>query len=472
MPSVLEIEEAVARDLIQDAWVKGDLYYKLQDHQLDIYGFLKSRSSLTCVLALSRRIGKTHVCFIGDTEQSIRKPGSRIAYFYPTLKQGKHIIFPIADIVFEDAPSGVAAVWSEQDSCYVFPNNSKIYIFGCDTMRDIDRHRGPKYSSIRIDECGVHHYLDYLYKSVLLPTLLTMKEKPLITFMGTPALSTEHQFKYIWDSNQLKGNFMLRTINDNTSITLETKEEFIEESGGYESTETRREYFCEWVTDSEYAVIPEWRDHFIEETERTEYYQFYDVYCAMDIGGRDKTAIIWGYYDFKKASLIVEHEAILTGQDTTPSKIADAIREIESIYYPGKRIKRWADNNAVIILQDLSLSHKIHFNPTSKDLKLAMVADARTMIGAGRIILHPRTIELAGCLRSAIWDKTKTTFTRSGLFGHFDALDALIYLIRNLDEITNPIPSLYKVDIPNVFGYERLKQNKTNDNIKKAFARK
>jgi hypothetical protein len=468
MPSVVEIEEAVAKDLIQDAWAKGDLYYKLQDHQLEIYDFLKSRTGLTCVALLSRRFGKTHVCYIQDVEQSIQKPGSRIAYFYPTLKQGKQIIFPIADIVFEDAPSGVSAVWSEQDSCYTFPNDSKIYIFGCDTMRDIDRHRGPRYSSIRIDEAGVHHYLKYLYKSVLLPTLLTMKEKPLITFMGTPALSTEHEFKDIYESNQLKGDAIRKTIMDNTSVSAQTRDEFIAESGGYESTETRREYFCEWVTDSEYAVIPEWREHFIEETERTEYYQFYDVYCSMDIGGRDKTAIVWGYYDFKRARLIIEHEAILTGQDTTPSKIADAVREIENLYYPGKRIKRWADNNNVILLQDLSLTHKINFNPTGKDLKLAMVADARTMIGAERVILHPRVIEVAGCLRSAIWDKTKTTFMRSGLYGHFDALDALIYLIRNLDEVTNPIPYLYNVDTANTAKYERLKEINGYDKLKKA----
>jgi len=301
---------------------------------------------------------------------------------------------------------------------------------------------------------------------------LTMKEKPLITFMGTPALSTEHEFKDIYESNQLKGDAIRKTIMDNTAVSSETRDEFIAESGGYESTETRREYFCEWVTDSEYAVIPEWREHFIEETERTEYYQFYDVYCSMDIGGRDKTAIVWGYYDFKRASLIIEHEAILTGQDTTPAKIAQAVREVEAIHYPGKRIKRWADNKNVILLQDLQITHQLNFNPTGKDLKLAMVADARTMIGAGRVILHPRVIELAGCLRSAIWDKTKSTFMRSGLYGHFDALDALIYLIRNLDEISNPIPSLHKVDVPNVFGYERLKQNQSNDNLKKAFSRK
>jgi hypothetical protein len=467
-----QIQADLDSQLILGGWENGDLFWKLQDHQIDIYQFLRSRTGLTCVALLSRRYGKTHVCYIADVEDCIRTPGSRIAYFYPTLKQGKQIIFPIADTVFEDAPKEQTGTWSEQESCYEFQNGSKIYILGCDTMRDIDRLRGAKYSSIRIDESGVHHYLKYLYKSVLLPTLLTMQVKPLITFMGTPSLSIDHEFRTIYESNNLKGDAIRKTILDNTAIPEDTRDQFIEESGGYNSTETKREYFCEWVTDSEYAVIPEWRDHFIEEKDHTEFYKFYPIVCSMDIGGRDKTAIVWGYYDSKRGQLIVEHEAILTGQETTPAKIADAIKEVESLYYEGKTIRRWADNNAVILLQDLAINHNINFNPTSKDLKLAMVADCRTMVGAGRVVLHPRVIELAGCLRSAIWDSTKTTFQRSSIFGHFDALDALIYLVRNLDDNSNPIPSLYNVDVANTFGYDRLIERKSIDNLKNAFRRK
>lgn len=463
------VELALRNDLIQDAWAKGDLYYKLQDHQLDIYHFLRTRQSLTCFLLLSRRYGKTHISFIVDVEDCLRTPNSRIGYFYPTLKQGKQIIFPIAEIVFEDAPAGFSGIWSELESCYVFPNQSKIYIFGCDSMRDIDRHRGPKYSSIRIDETGVHPYLNYLYKSVLLPTLLTMKTKPLIAFMGTPAPSIEHESKMIYEQAVQKGDAIRKTIMDNDSIDTQTREDFILESGGYDSTETRREYFCEWVTDSELAVIPEWRDDFIQEVERTEYYQFYDIYCVMDVGGRDKTAIGWFYYDFKKGQLIQEYESILTGQETTVQRIAEEIKAIENEHYKDKKIRRWADNNAVILLQDLSINHQIGFNPTSKDLKLAMVSEVRTFVNQGRLLIHPRCIETAGCLRSAVWEKNRSEYQRSSLYGHFDALDVVVYTIRNLDTHSNPIPWDYKVDKTNIHAYDRLRHNTRNDSIKRAF---
>lgn len=467
-----EVERAVRDDLIKDAWSKGDLYYKLQDHQLDIYKFLRTRKGLTCVLLLARRTGKTHVSFIVDSEDCIQNPKSRIGYFYPTLKQAKQIIFPIAEMVFEDAPPGTSAIWSEQESAFIFPNDSRIYLFGCDTMRDIDRHRGPKYSSIRIDESGVHHYLNYLYKSVLLPTLLTMPRKPLITFMGTPAPSIEHEFKVLYESAHLRGDALKKTIHDNTSLTKETIEAFIQESGGWESIETKREYLCEWVTDSEYAVIPEWRDDYIQEIPRSEFYQFYDIVVSMDVGGRDKTAILWGYYDFKRACLIVENELILTGQETTVRTIGEGVKELESTYYRDKSnmTRRWADNNAVILLQDLSIEHKIAFHPTTKDLKLAMVSEVRTMVNAGRVLVHPRCVELTGCLRSAVWNKTKSEFERSSLYGHFDALDALIYMIRNLNTSRNPIPYDYGVDKANTYAYDRLNpRNETYTNLKRAF---
>jgi len=464
---------AIIQDLINDAWENGDIFYKLQDHQEEIYDFIKSRKNLTCSLLLSRRFGKTHVCFIEDTEDCLKKTDTRIAYFYPTLKQGKHIIFPIAETVFEDAPANKAGVWSEMESCYQFPNGARIYLFGCDTMRDIDRHRGPKYTKIRIDECGVHSYLNYLYKSVLLPTLLTTKTQTLITFMGTPSPVGEHDFKNIFESCCIKGDAIVRTIEENTSLSDDKKRMFIEESGGYDSTEVQREYYCRWVIDSDFAVIPEWRDHFIQEVERDDCFQFYKIYASMDIGGRDKTAIIWGYYDFKKGLLVIENEEILTGAETTIETMASAIKPIELSFYDGKQFSRVADNNGVIILQDLGINHGIHFNPIGKkDTKQAMVGELRIWINAGRILIHPRCTELIGCLRSAVWDKTKSEFQRSGVYGHFDALDALIYLVRTVDDRTNPIPWNYGLDTTNIHRVERLRSESGYDKLAKAMGRK
>ncbi len=36
-------------------------------------------------------------------------------------------------------------------------------------------------------------------------------------------------------------------------------------------------------------------------------------------------------------------------------------------------------------------------------------------------------------------------FVRMGEFGHFDMLAALVYLVRNIDEHTNPVPEYYQI---------------------------
>jgi hypothetical protein len=64
-------------------------------------------------------------------------------------------------------------------------------------------------------------------------------------------------------------------------------------------------------------------------------------------------------------------------------------------------------------------------------------------VGSGRLIVHPGCKELIGCLRSGIWNKTRTEFGHSDRFGHFDALAALMYLVRNIDRTYNPIPATY-----------------------------
>jgi hypothetical protein len=51
-----------------------------------------------------------------------------------------------------------------------------------------------------------------------------------------------------------------------------------------------------------------------------------------------------------------------------------------------------------------------------------------------------RCKHLLGCLKYGVWDKNRKEFARSKAYGHYDHLAALIYLVRNLDRFTNPIP--------------------------------
>jgi hypothetical protein len=126
------------------------------------------------------------------------------------------------------------------------------------------------------------------------------------------------------------------------------------------------------------------------------------------------------------------------------------------------------------MLQDLSSFHKLPFAPTQKTGRTerqtileAMVNDLRMQVSGGKIRVHPRCKELIGCLRYGIWTDNRRTFDRSSVYGHYDALAAMIYLNRNIDRITNPIPPTYGMDSSVMYIDRELKKARGLNEIKK-----
>jgi len=228
--------------------------------------------------------------------------------------------------------------------------------------------------------------------------------------------------------------------------------EFCREAGGEHSSTWKREYLCQLVVDESAAIVPEWKDAWIQEWPTNDLTQFYQRYTAMDVGGRDKNAVLFGYYDFPNAKLILEDEFILEGPTMTTAAIADEVKRREAALWGNKPVHlRVADNNNVILLNDLQAFHKLNFVPTSKDDLEAMVNQVRLWVNQGRVIVNPRCRETISCLKYGIWNERRSEFARSRALGHFDALAALVYLVRNVDIYTNPIPGSYGINPDNMY---------------------
>ena len=162
----------------------------------------------------------------------------------------------------------------------------------------------------------------------------------------------------------------------------------------------------------------------------------------MDIGGVDNTAILFGYYEFPKARLVVQREWVKNTPDVTSSMIAETVKAVEKDLWGEKQpFIRIADNNNKILLHDLAYTNELIFQSISKDSLHAMVNKVREWVKNGRLIIHPECEQLIGCLNTGIWDLSRKKFDRSSLYGHFDALAALVYMIRIVDEYSNPIPA-------------------------------
>ena len=362
----------------------------------------------------------------------------------PYQRSLNNIIRPLFRQVFETIPDYMRPKWKASQNMFVFPlNGAEIQIAGCNNGHEDDL-RGTAAGLVLIDEAGLIDDLEYVVNDVLMPQLLTTGGN--IIMASTPPRTPDHEFVSMCHEAEEAGNYSKHTIYE-SGYPDDVIERFCKEAGGVNSTTWKREYLCEFVVDENYSVIPEWNDRLIRKIDRDDLFKYYHYYEAMDIGGRDKTAILFGYYDFTKAMLVVEDEIIINRPAMTSRMIADTVKIKETDLLKGKEVRcRVADNNNVILLQDLGQAHGLHFLPTNKDDLPAMVNQLRLWVLAGKISINERCVQTIGCLKYAIWNDKRTEFTRSSTYGHYDALAALIYLVRNIDTHTNPIPQNLGLD--------------------------
>ena len=176
-----------------------------------------------------------------------------------------------------------------------------------------------------------------------------------------------------------------------------------------------------------------------------------DKYVSMDIGFKDLTFVIFAYYDFKAGKVIVEDEYIINGPAMTTDKLAYAIydKENELWSYDNDDVEpymRISDTDH-IVLNNLYMNHGLSFKPTDKDNNEAAINDMRMMIGSERIIINPRCKNLIFHLQNATWkDQRRKEYDRSPDAGHYDGVDALKYLLRNIHYHRNPYPANYSVN--------------------------
>lgn len=444
MPQKARIDK---RQAVAELWRRGTLKWKLYPHQLEMYDFIHNNPAPVLVIASSRQIGKSTLSTLLAVEECIKKPNSIVKFVAPKVKDIRRIIAPIIRDLTKDCPPDVRPKYNTQDHIYRFPNGSEIQLAGTDNGH-AESIRGTKANLCIIDEAGFCDDLDYVVSSVLVPTLTTTGGK--IIMISTPSKSPDHPFMEFMAEAEAEGRFIKRTIYDNTMLSREQIKKIAEAIGGEDSVDFKREYLVEKIISEDDAVIPEFTDELqkkiVVETTRP---PFFDSYVSMDIGGRDLTVVLFAFYDFLGGRTVIEDELVFNRKILT-DELAYAIKEKEETLWahpitkePHRRILRVADNNNIILLNDLAAKHEIAFVPTAKDNKIAALNNMRMMLKTGKIIINPRCKTLISHLKGAIWNKTKTDFARSTDKGHYDSVSAMMYLTRNINLTKNPYPGNY-----------------------------
>jgi len=286
----------------------------------------------------------------------------------------------------------------------------------------------------------------------LIPTTTTTKGR--IILSSTPPKTNDHEFVKFWEKAEMDGSLIKRTIYDNPRLSQEEIEDLAEAVGGKHSVGWRREYLCEKIVSEDDAVVPEFTTELAEKI--VQIWQrpaYYDAYAAMDIGFRDLTVVLFAYYDFKNAKLIIEDELVENGRSLLADRFGDLIvkKEKELWVHPITRepqlpYLRISDNNNLQFLNELQNKCNLNFLPTHKLDAEAALNNMRMMLKNQKIIINPRCKVLISHLKNAIWNRARNSYIRSQDNGHYDAIDSLKYLCKNVNFNKNPYPDSYKFD--------------------------
>lgn len=425
-------------------WKIGNLQWKYDNTQLELRNFVLSNdNSQVFVFECSRRLGKSRTMLTLAIEECLKSPNYKVNYVAPTAAMLKNFLFPMAEEILEDCPSAIRPLISLNQSTIKFKNGSEIKLSGTDNKR-ADKLRGRASHLCIVDEAAFCTDLNYVVDSILQPTTLTTGGK--IILVSTPPVSMDHPFiEYVKRAKFFKRH-ILKTIYDNPRLTPEQIKSAADAAGGIDSNQFRREYLCEHLASSDNVVVPEFtkekQKEIIKEIEMPFYF---DGYVSMDVGGTDFTGMLFAIYDFQNAKIYIIDELLLK-EGVTSDEVAlkSIVKEQISFQIGGGASKppylRIADNNNLILLNDLNIKHGLNFIPTSKDEKLAALNNMRLMIKDNMIIIHPRCTNLIFQLENATWKSGGKTFTRSKEHGHWDLLDALYILCRNIQLNRNPTP--------------------------------
>lgn len=448
-------------DAVDKLWRRGILIWKLDSYQRKLYDCYTNAKSRKIVMTCSRQTGKSHFLITLALETALRNPNFQIKYACPTAVMAQKIILPTFRKLIGDCPDDIKPKYVRSEKCFYFTNGSTIQLEGTDEG-NAEKLRGTASHLCITDEAGFMDDLDYVIKDILLPQTLTTRGKILI--VSTPPKKSEHWFNRFAAEAKLADSYIKKTIVDvledikndppqfKDRLAPEIVEEMKQEYGGETSDTWRREFMCEDIKDSVRSVVPEFTDKMedliVKDWPKP---QKYDAYDAMDIGAVDLTGVLFAYLDFRNAKLIIEDEILmnLAAADKNTKVLADEIKEKERLLWVHPEFKtaipvylRISDDDLVTI-NDLDRLHNLKFMPTRKDGLESAVNELRIKMNAGQILINPRCKNLIYQLKTATWNKQRTTFERSEEAGHYDLVAALIYLVRNVQWNKNPYPVLW-----------------------------
>lgn len=323
-PGAPSLEDERDRD-VDAAWRGGELWWKLEPHQLEIYDAFcewnerrQTPEYATAVIAadatlddvwveeIARRFGKTAKWIVMLTMIAIKRPGAVLTYATAYQKDIGEIIVPLANLVLSDGPDDLRPKYQsskgESHEGLYFPNGSVIKLVGID--KHPDALRGRFSDGVVISEAGFVKGLEDTARAVLLPQFQRRPWAFLALESSTPKVPGHAFLEVFKPDAEKRGAYITRTLDANQAITDDERAKYIRQAGGRGHPTCEREYYCIVTRDPEIIVIPEFDEKVhVREHTRPPYAQ---CLTAADPGSTDLFGLVFGYYDFLAALGVIE----------------------------------------------------------------------------------------------------------------------------------------------------------------------
>lgn len=445
----LRTADAIVAEAKRELWFRGDLSFKFHAGQHRINAAYEASAHDQFFFAeCARQFAKTTWAVEKINEAAVRYPGCSLRIATAYYADIKGIILPAFKYVLEDVPDELRPSFRRADGAWVWPNGSECVLVGLDT--NPEKLRGTRLRLVVIDEAAFvrSETLQYVVDSVIVPAFTHEPDARCIFISTPPREGSDHSFCDMADAANERGAYIKLTIHDNPLLSPERRKQI---EAGYRQRRAmvayRREYLCERIVDAEKAIVPEWdpkRHVFVREAEETD--QFLHRYIFLDIGVRlDLTVALFALFDFPGQYLYIEDEVVIRAPLVTTRVIHDELaagveRRGEAYRNPYRRV---ADNSHPLLINDLATEHSLSFLETDKAKLHEMVSELRDWTRGDRVRAHPRCKHFIGSMSAGTWDDNRKEFSRSKTYGHYDAVAAAVYGVRNTDQQTNPIPKYF-----------------------------
>lgn len=440
------------KDIINELWTRGELSYKFHPVQKEMYRILEaSEPNATLVWLCSRQMGKSFMIGLIACMYCLREKDAIVKILTDTKLHCRTIYEPLFKEIFTDCPEELRPQYIPSQYLYVFPNGSQIQLSGTDG-NSAERLRGQKSAIVLVDEAGFCNNLNYNVMSILAPT--TTHTGGRVVLASSAPEDPDHDFVSFIEKAEMTGKLTNKTIYDNPLLTKEQINNIIARYPlGVNDPNFRREYLNIIEKNEETTVFPEiTADNIHELCENIpQKPAHYFPYVGMDLGFKDLTVVIFGYHDFKNDMIIIEKEIVKTGKELNLKNFGNEILSIENKLWtdpltnekkePAKRV---SDINYLVTEEIYRNSdYRLHFQTADKAQKGIAINMFRAAINSGRIkIVADGCPTLLRHLKNVKWKKNtnKTEFDRSPDDGHYDAVDACLYMFRAIDTKRNPYP--------------------------------